>query len=245
VLLMHIPLVGRDAHQVPERAAQFEILARHPHTQSISAHSHMQGHFFLGEEEGNPGAIHHHWNSPTASGSWWRGRRDERGIPHATMPDGSPNGYSIMTFDASDYAIRFKPAGRSPEYQMEISAPSEVAADTSVTVWANVFAGSERSTIEIRVVPPIPGDAQPWRSMERVHEKDPTYMRVRKREESTRAPDEWALPAANPSTHLWRAELPQGLKPGSHWIEVRSLDMFGQLDVGRRIIRVQPQMTSD
>lgn len=76
VLPMHIPLTGRDAHQVPERAALFEILARHPHTLSISAHLHMQGHFFLGIEEGNPGAIHHHWNSPTASGSWWRGRRD-------------------------------------------------------------------------------------------------------------------------------------------------------------------------
>ena len=238
VLLMHIPLVGRKGHQVPERRALFKILARHPHFLSISAHSHMQAHFFLGEEEGNPGALHHHWNSPTASGSWWRGRHDERGIPHATMRDGSPNGYSIMTFDGLDYAIRFKPAGRPASYQLEISAPAQVATHESAIVWANVFAGSERSTIEMRIVGANPEMARPWTAMEWVHEKDPTYKKVRERERDAHAPDEWKLPPAYPSNHLWKAALPEDLPAGSHWIEVRSTDMFGQRDIGRRIIRI-------
>ena len=76
--------------------------------------------------------------------------------------------------------------------------------------------------------------------MEHVHENDPTYMSVRAREASTRAPDEFALPAASPSTHLWKAALPRDLSAGSYWIEVRSIDMFGQSDTGRRIIRVLP-----
>jgi hypothetical protein len=241
VLPMHIPLTGRDAHQVPELAALFEILARHPHTLSISAHLHMQGHFFLGIEEGNPGAIHHHWNSPTASGSWWRGRRDERGIPHTTMRDGSPNGYSIITFGGLDYAIRFKAAGRPDSYQMEISAPDEVGTGESATIWANVFAGSERSAISLSIVGATPETVRPWVSMERVREKDPRYVRVRAGEEGLLASDEFALPDAFPSTHLWKVALPDDhLPPGSHWIEVESIEMFGARGIGRRIIRIVP-----
>ena len=240
VLLMHIPLIGRDAHQVPERAALLEILARHPHTLSISAHLHMQGHFFLGEEEGNPGAVHHHWNSPTASGSWWRGRRDERGIPHATMRDGSPNGYSILTFNGLDYAIRFKPAGRPDAYQMEISAPDEVTTRHSATIWANVFAGSERSTISMRIVGASRETSRPWLPMEQVREKDPRYLLVRAGEDGLLGSNEFALPEAIPSTHLWQAALPQDLPPGSYWIEVESIDMFEVRDTGRRIIRILP-----
>jgi hypothetical protein len=240
VLLMHIPLVGRDAHQVPERDALFEILAGHPRTLSISAHTHMQGHLFLGSEEGNPGPTHHHWNSPTASGSWWRGRRDERGIPHTTMRDGSPNGYSILTFDQLDYAIRFKPAGRPDAYQMEIYAADEVAAHATTAVFANVFAGSERSTIEMRIVGPDAKTAGPWNPMQHVREKDPAYVKIREREKGLLGVDEFPLPGAVPSTHLWKAALPGDLSQGSYWIEVRSLDMFGQRDIGRRMIRVLP-----
>lgn len=240
VLLMHIPLVGRDAHQVPERAALFEILARHPYVQSISAHSHMQGHVFLAEEEGNPGAVHHHWNSPTASGSWWHGRRDEYGIPHATMRDGSPNGYSIMTFDGLDYSIRFKSARRPASHQMQIHAPDELQFRRGATIWANVFAGSERSKVEMRIVGPNAQGARAWIPMHHSLERDPAYLRLREREETTLAPDETALPFALESTHLWKAALPEDLAVGSHWIEVRSTDMFGQVDLGRRVIRVSP-----
>jgi len=242
VLLMHIPLVGRDGHQVPQRGALLEILARHPHAQSISAHSHLQGHVFLAAreagDEDDSGATHHHWNSPTASGSWWRGRRDEVGIPHATMRDGSPNGYSIMTFDGVDYSIRFKPARRPASYQMQIHAPGEVPAGRGITIWANVFAGSERSKVEMRIVGPNARVTSPWIPMLHTRERDPAYVRLRDREELALAPDEIALPFAPDSTHLWKAPLPQDLAVGSHWIEVRSTDMFGQVDLGRRVIRV-------
>ena len=74
--------------------------------------------------------------------------------------------------------------------------------------------------------------------MSHTRERDPAYVRMRDREESALAPDETALPFASESTHLWKAELPRDLAVGSHWIEVRSTDMFGQIDLGRRLIRI-------
>ena len=239
VLLMHIPLVGRDGHQVPQRQELYKILAKHPHTQSISAHTHMQGHVFLGEKDGNHGPIHHHWNSPTAAGSWWRGRPDERGIPHTLQRDGSPNGYSIMTFDGVDYSIRFKPARRPANHQMDVHAPHEVTVGEKATIFANVFAGSERSEVGVRFIGPHDGET-PYRAMQLTREKDPAFMKMRAREELTRGENEPALPHPSPSMHLWRSDLPRDLPAGSYWIEVKSTDMFGQVDFGRRVIRVVP-----
>jgi hypothetical protein len=77
--------------------------------------------------------------------------------------------------------------------------------------------------------------------MERVREKDPRYVRVRAGEEGLLASDEFALPDAFPSTHLWKVALPDDhLPPGSHWIEVESIEMFGARGIGRRIIRIVP-----
>ena len=41
------------------------------------------------------------------------------------------------------------------------------------------------------------------------------------------------------STHIWQAKLPANVPKGTHVIYVRTTDMFGQIFIGRRIIRVQ------
>ncbi len=237
VFMMHIPLVGDERNQVPQRDRLFEILAEHEHHWSISAHTHTQSHRFV--EMGN--GTHHHWNSSTASGSWWRGRRDEVGIPHTTMRDGSPNGYSIVTFDGADYSIRFKAARRPADHQIEIGAPAEVVSGSRREIHANVFAGSERSRVEVRVRDGSPrsevGD-EGWRPLERTLTVDPAFRALRRRELDALAADERSLPNPNPSQHLWRGELHFDLEPGSYWIEVRSRDMFGQVDIARRVVRV-------
>ena len=76
--------------------------------------------------------------------------------------------------------------------------------------------------------------------MEQVREKDPRYLLVRAGEDGLLGSNEFALPEAIPSTHLWQAALPQDLPPGSYWIEVESIDMFEVRDTGRRIIRILP-----
>ena len=96
---------------------------------------------------------HHHLINATVCGSWWCGANDEVGIPHATMNDGAPNGYSIITFDGNKYSVHFKPARRPDNYQMNIYLPNEIeqnALDTT-KVLVNVFAGSERSKVEMQV----------------------------------------------------------------------------------------------
>lgn len=250
VLMMHIPLVN-----VEDRKELYDLIAARPFALSISAHTHFQQHLFLGEEDGLRGPKrHHHVINVTVCGSWWRGAPDERGIPHATMRDGAPNGYSILTFDGHDYDIEFRPASRPRSYQMNIDAPEEVeaAAAGGVEVLVNVFAGSEESTVEMRV-----GESAAWTPLERVAVEDPFYAATKDREDALLAAAMAAreargekpgrvtelpfipLPEVVKSPHIWRGRLPEGLPPGTHLIEVRTTDRFGKTYADRRSIRVR------
>jgi 3',5'-cyclic AMP phosphodiesterase CpdA len=246
VLLMHIPLVGKGGNQLPalQREALFAVLAGHPHTLSLSGHTHRQAHHFLGPEADNRGAPHHHYNVGTASGSWWRGLPDELGIPHTTMRDGTPNGYAVATFEGHDYALRYKAARRPADYQMNIDAPDRVRAGSAAEreILVNVFAGSERSRVELRLTgSPRSADAETggWTAMHRVERPDPSYQALWERERELLGEERARLPHPLPSTHLWSGHLPAEPAPGSYWIEVRSTDMFGQVDTARRLIRVE------
>ncbi|MCP4594215.1 MAG: metallophosphoesterase [bacterium] len=241
VLVMHIPLVlergGKTLFREPDRDALFGLLKDHPHTLSISAHWHRQGHLFFGKKDGWPGAKpHHHLVQGTVCGSWWSGAPDERGIPHATMSDGTPNGYSTITFDGADYAIEYRAAGRPADHQMAIFVPEEVAgSDAAKTeVLVNVFAGSERSTVEMQL-----GDTGPWVVLKRVQREDPFYLRMKEAEESPTPPRGRRLPTATSCTHLWQAYLPPNPIAGTHLLRVRTTDMFGQTYSAVRVVRIR------
>jgi hypothetical protein len=232
VLLMHIPIEG-----VAERDQVYRLLEGRPHTFSASAHTHTQEHRFIGKEAGWNGARpHHHLISATVCGSWWSGAPDERGIPHATMSDGSPNGYSIVTFDGRSYSIEFRAAGRPADYQMQIHAPEDVvSAEAAATrVLVNVFAGSARSVVEMRL-----GASGPWIPMQAARVPDPAYAAIKELEKSPTPPPGRSLPGASASSHIWAANLPARLQAGSHVLTVRERDMFGKVHEGRRVIRVK------
>lgn len=231
VLMMHIPVVeARDKERL------FALLKDRPHTFSLSAHWHFQQHFFLTEKEGWPGKTpHHHLVHNTACGSWWSGGRDECGIPHTLSRDGAPNGWSVVTFRGTGYSIRFVPARRPAEEQMAIYLPATLpAAEVEKTeLLVNVYAGSERSTVDWR----IGGGA--WAAMERTARVDPNYEVVRKAEAERKPPPGHKLgdPAVCP--HLWASRLPAGLAKGVHVVEVRTVDMFKQTATARRILLVE------
>lgn len=232
VLTMHIPIT-----EIEERPELFKLLAARPHSLSISAHLHQQQHRFLGADAGfsadNP---HHHLVHGTVCGSWWSGSPDENGIPNATMSDGAPNGYSIVTFDGPRYDVEFHAARRPSEHQMNIYAAEEVAAADApaADVVVNVFAGSGRSKVELRL-----GDAGEWRPMEMVSAADPYFLDMKKLEEGPTPPPGRKLPAPAKSTHLWKAKLADApLAPGTHLIHVRTTDMFGRTYEDRRAVRV-------
>lgn len=232
VLLMHIPIEG-----VAEREQVYRLLEGRPHTFSASAHTHTQEHRFIGKDAGWNGAEpHHHLISATVCGSWWSGAPDERGVPHATMSDGAPNGYSIVTFEGASYSIEFRAAGRSAEYQMQIHAPEEVVASQSgaAQVLVNVFAGSPKSVVEMRL-----GTSGTWIPMVATRVPDPAYLTMKEMEKSPKPPPGRTLPGAATSSHIWSANLPAGLPPGTHILTVRERDMFGKVHEGRRVFRAK------
>ncbi len=248
VLMMHIPLVN-----VEDRHELYRLIEQRPFALSFSAHTHYMEHRFIGEDDGWQGAEpHHHVINVTACGSWWRGAPDENGIPHATMSDGGPNGYSIITFDGHNYSIEYRAARRPADHQMNIFAPDEVAADATgdTEVLVNVFAGSERSKTEIRFAA-----NEPWRVMERVVRNDPYFKQLKRREtalsEQLPASEKGAnlpwlpLPRPHATEHLWRATLPTDMPVGIATIQVRTTDLFGQTYQDQRSIRVVAPATSD
>ncbi len=231
-LMMHIPLTS-----VGNRQELYRLIENRPYTMSISGHTHWHAHKFIGEEDGWKGEKpHHHIVNVTVSGTWWKGKKDETGIPHATMSDGGPNGYSIINFDGVKHTLDFKAARQPSGYQLSVFAPDQIkAANAGVTpVYVNVFNGSVKSEVKMRLE--ADGD---WIYLKKVLEADPFYVAVRQREISADPKNKRQLNSPVDSGHLWKAPLPAGLAPGSHRIEVEATDNYGRLHRGSRLIRVE------
>ncbi len=241
VLMMHIPINSAE-----DRGRLFEMLEEYPNLLALAGHWHRAEQFFFDEEDGWTGDRPLHMIIPgMACGGWWTGHYDESGVPHTMMYDGAPNGYGIFTFSGNEYRFRYKAARRPADFQISLHAPGEIAADEAANahVYANVFAGTERNVVEMRI------DEGPWRAMEHYDGEDPNYARLKQAENTIRGAIEEAgvempealgrsIPNPRSSPHLWRASLPGGLEPGGHLIEVRSTDMYNQVDNAHHVLRV-------
>lgn len=232
VLMMHIPLPGLE-----DREKLYRLIEERPYSLSISGHTHYQTHTFITREDGWRGPKpHHHIVNVTVCGSWWTGAPDEYGIPHTMMRDGVPNGYSIMTFDNGQATFRYKAAGRPDDFQMTIQVPYDIALskvkDTDVIV--NVFAGSEKSTVEMRV-----STGGSWLPLKQVTRKDPGFVALKNSEKKEPKLRGRPLPDPIQTEHIWVASLPAGIGKGVHLIQVRTTDMYGQTYQSSRVIRVQ------
>lgn len=241
VLMMHAPIVQCD-----NRESMFQLIQDRKFTFSVSGHVHEQSNVFVGKEQGwNGKTPHHHLINATVCGSWWCGLIDETGIPHATMNDGAPNGYSVITFDGNTYSVRFKAARRPENYQMNIYLPEDIKSQDADTtkVLVNVFAGSERSKVEMRV-----GNSGGWITLKQVRTTDPECRRMHElspylQQTVNGKPLEDVLGNSmdKPSftNHMWQAPLPKGISAGTHTVEVRTTDMYGQSWQSSHIFRVQ------
>jgi len=231
VLMMHIPLVD-----VEDRQELYRLIEQRPFTLSMSAHTHFLKHHFITKEDGWMGPEpHHHIVNVTVCGSWWRGAPDELGIPHATMSDGGPNGYSIISFDGTKYDLEFRAARRPADYQMNIYLPQEITVADSITtaMVVNVFNGSKKSKVRMRILP----DGA-WKDMERVDGMDPYFVDMKKLEAGENPIAGIALPGPSITDHLWRILLPATLPVGTHMIEVETTDMDDNVYTDRESIRV-------
>jgi hypothetical protein len=213
---------------------------------SISGHTHVHNHAFLQPSDGWNGRVpHHHFNCGTVSGSWWSGYPDERGIPHTTMRDGTPNGYAFLNVNKGDYTIDWRAARSSPDYQMNVTVPTQIEAakaeDTQVQV--NVFNGSAKTRVEARI-----GNGA-WTKMKQTLAHDPGYDTLKAMEKVVPAfakdapkkvkdnPPWLALPGYEDCPHLWQIVLP-ALPIGPHWIEIRAIDHWNRIFEEKRLIEI-------
>ncbi len=231
VLAAHIPLLSPDndspSRSTSNREALLQLFSNHDLRAVITAHRHSMQHVFHGAEQGWSGSSPlHEFIAPTACGQHWRGLPDELGIPHATMGDGAPRGFTRAFFDGGEYEYRFKATNRDARYQMNVLFPDapDFAETRESDLYANVFMGSEHSEVRYRVL----GETD-WLPMDRIFEECPLYLRMRERSLDLEQP---YLPqsAAQTCMHLWKAPLPGSLSSGHHQIEVETTDMFGHVD---------------
>lgn len=239
MLMMHSPVVACD-----NREAMFRLLEKRENTFSVSGHVHEQINLFVDEAQGWKGKEpHHHLINATVCGSWWCGLKDETGIPHATMNDGAPNGYSIITFDGNKYSVQFKAARRPADYQLNIYLPdalTKTAADT-IHVLVNVFAGSEKSVVEMQI------DNGDWIKMENFKTIDPEILRMHQltpflneKVNGQQLDDIFGYSMDYPSVsyHIWKAKLPDKISMGTHKVTVRTTDMYKQTYTAHRIFNI-------
>lgn len=240
----HVPLTNGDANEeqpTPQLRRVLELLSRFPHTASFSAHTHVNSIYHLGAEHGykpdHDHGVHIHHNVGTASGTWWKGPLDSRGVPMTTMRDGTPNGYAIATFDGPEMRVKWKAAHHEDDYQMNIYVADSLAANElpaeKGAILVNVFNGGVHSLVQTRVV----GHTD-WVTLKHEHRQDPHYVRQQQIDEATPMQGTKRMNKPRVSTHIWVGKLPESLPPGTHLIEARVVDAYGHVFSDRRPFRV-------
>ncbi len=235
VAMMHIPLVKSTPWLEPKRDRLFRILESREHCVSLAGHTHHHEHVMIDESLGwKKPQPHHHIINVTVSGSWWSGRPDENDIPHTLCADGTPNGHTVMHFDGQEYLLEYRAARKSANYQVRVMAAEEYQDDRPL-FHANVFNAMPEATVEWKL-----GHAGQWQIMEKTSEADPLFLK-RWEDEQKRLPDvPWRkIPKPMKSPHLWKADLPRELPPGTYAIHVRCTNPNGQVLTGHRIFRVR------
>jgi hypothetical protein len=237
-LLTHIPYTGStEWADEEEKKAFFELIASHPKSVSLVAHTHRHYHHFIGKEEGYPGENPHHMISVgTACGAWWSGAPDEYGIPHAMMSDGTPTSCSFLHLDKENWKLSWKAARRPADFQMHIHAPDSVSSDesTEIKVVANIFNALPSADVKMRI-----GNQGEWLSMERKPQKDPVRLAAQEREKRYGKGVTWSsMGGANVSDHIWEARILVTLNPGVYMIEVKAKDEWYEYE-GRRLLHVK------
>jgi hypothetical protein len=256
VLTMHIPLAMHgETFRQSDQKKLFDLLKEFPHTLSISAHMHTQDNMFFHEHDSHwhQTEPHHHYNVGTTSGSWWTGMKGETDIPHTMMRDGTPNGYSFISFKGTEYVIDWKVAGSPEDHRMNIHVPRGITAnsDEKVMLTVNFFNGSEQSELKYRVV-----GKMDWLPMKRVIKIDPYYAMLNqkwKNFDSLEIIDTWKndpqtsdqpvpgyhLPRPAKSTHLWEADLGTIWPVGRFTIEVQAKDRYGRTFTAYQTMRIK------
>lgn len=226
VLAYHIPLVYNSNFDAGQRSRLLNALAGHK-VFAMSAHTHVQMQNFYGSEIGWNGVEpFYEYNVGTTCGDWYSGIVGSNGQPDATMRDGTPRGYAIVTVTGNDYLVDYKVLGKPADKQMTIYSPKVLPykQDGRFFFYVNFYMGKSDDRVEYRI------DGGEWKKLAVANEVDPTYMNNVYLWDNTEKYLEGERPGSVPrlSTHLWKGRLDQSVAPGEHRIEVRATDLYGR-----------------
>lgn len=253
---MHAPLETyvADAPGVTtqDRRELFRLLSGRPNLYAVAGHTHTTEHLYFDGQDGfqGPGEFHHHVLA-TVSGSWWSGPFDPRGVPTTDQRDGTPNGYHVLEVDGTSASVRFKAAGMPADYQMRIvydvahhglsidgmrdfrtgelfDGRFSVDQVPAATVLVNLFDGGPKSSVRFRI------DDGPEQPMTRVFRADPYIVELFARNPDSKK--SWLEPIR--SSHLFSADLPDDLAPGTYTLSVRAVDEFGRQHHAHSILEI-------
>ena len=241
VLSQHIQMKDNSgrSYRLEDRKRVFDLLKDFENVLVMSAHTHYQDQIEYTEIHGWQGKKPlHEYNMGTTSGDWYSGKLDQKGLPDATMRDGTPQGYAFLNIKGNQYDVDYKVAGSAADYQMNIYAPKVVPHNgrTTSQIVVNFFMGSPNDVVEYRI-----GNGE-WRPMRYTEAVDPSYMMKLVEWDFT----EKLLPGRRPSnavnsTHLWTGAVPLNLEPGEHTIYVRATDRFGKTHHGQKTYKILAQ----
>lgn len=226
VLSLHIPLFDNpgETFRHADRQRVFELLQRFREPLILSGHTHSQRHHLHTEADGWQGGVPlHEYNVGAACGGFWGGLPDAEGLPDARMSDGSPNGYAILTFEGEDYRTRYYASRGRDELRIGLSSPGTLrrGAYPAFPLLANVYGAEPGARVDYRV------DDGPWQAMKPSSEPDPELvaLNLADREAAHLRSFDRAV-QAQPTQHLWAANVPTDLAVGEHRIEVRVRSRF-------------------
>jgi hypothetical protein len=244
VLAVHIPLYDEtfDADgtfRKEDRKRLFDLLKDYPNTINLSAHTHLQRHFYHdASNDWTRPTPHHEYNVGTTSGDWYSGELDAVGVPVSTMRDGTAKGYAFLNINDNQYSLDYKVAGKSSDYQINLFAPNVVAErrGRQASFYANFFMGHQTDTVLYRI------DQGEWKPMQFSAAPDPAYVHaVGKYDLSDTLLSGNRPSPAQVSSHLWQASLPNNLPAGEHLIEVQVTDRYGRTHTAKRSYRIEAQ----
>jgi C terminal of Calcineurin-like phosphoesterase len=257
VLCMHIPLrtLAGDtpAFATTDWQEFLGVIAGRSATVSFSGHTHTNEHHYLTAADAPASVLpHHHHVLSAVSGSWWSGPFDVRGIPVALATDGAPNGFHVLSIDGAAYTTRLYPAHDPKQSQMRIvldagyhdadpevlaeylpgqqlGGPISAAATGSTRLLVNFYDGGPKSSVRFTL-----GGKTGWTEMRRVERLDPFVQDVYARNRAVTKP--WVHPGK--SSHLWQADLPADLAPGTYGIRAHGTDEYGREHESMLVVEV-------
>jgi len=240
VPFFHIPLFSPDPSNAEtfrraDRARLFALLRDWPHVLLLSGHTHYQRHVFYGPADGWQGATPlEEANVAAACGGFWGGPPDANDIPIATMSDGTPPGYAILTVHGTAAQIAYRPGRHAADDQIALHVPAVIAPKQGyISFYANVYDGHDGWTVEARV------DERGWLPLRRVLAWDPSYATAYLAQDTAeRPPNTPRLPDPTICYHLWRSVLPSDLTLGEHTLTVRAQSPDGPAYSASQTFRV-------